>query len=116
MALIFRSAGCSTNGETLKESQASHFPCTVSRSTIKGWQHRQEGVAVILQDQYWYDILPSSGSGMNPIDGKWLYFDDTKKVHALLDDLNALVESADIPAAKIARKIPAIDPFPEKPC
>lgn len=71
---------------------------------------------MIFQDQYWYDILPSSGYGMDPIDGKWLYFGDTKKLHALLDDLNTIVESGDLPAAKIARKIPGIDPFPEKQC
>jgi hypothetical protein len=71
---------------------------------------------MILQNDYWYDILPSSDYGKDPIDGKWLYFDETKKLHALLDDLDALVESGGIKAAKIARKIPGIDPFPEKQC
>jgi hypothetical protein len=71
---------------------------------------------MIFQDQYWYDIIPSSGYELEPIDGKWLYFDNTQKLHALLDGLNTLVESGDIPAAKIARKIPEVDPFPNKQC
>jgi hypothetical protein len=71
---------------------------------------------MIFQNEYWYDVVPSSGLAMTPIAGKWLYFDETEKLHALLDELNTLVESGEIPAAKIARKLPGVDPFPEKQC
>ncbi len=74
---------------------------------------------MIYQNEYWYDIVPSiydDEKKIGSIDGKWLYFDDTEKLHALLEDLNLLVESGEIRAAKIARKLPEFDPFPEKPC
>lgn len=70
---------------------------------------------MILQNDYWYDIVPTT-KGEGRIDGKWLFFDETKKLHTLAEDLDRLVESGQIRAAKIARKLPAHDPFPEKPC
>jgi hypothetical protein len=71
---------------------------------------------MIIQNNHWYDILPKDLSTLKPIAGKWLYFGETPKIHALLDDLDRLVESGMIPAAKIARKLPDYDLFPENPC
>ena len=68
---------------------------------------------MILQNDYWYDILPTT-KGKGRIEGKWLFF--TSKLHALTEDLDRLVEGGQIRAAKIARKLPAHDPFPEKAC
>ena len=70
---------------------------------------------MILQNDYWYDILPTT-KGKGRIEGKWLFFDETSKLHALAEDLDRLVEGGQIRAAKIARKLPAHDLFPEKPC
>jgi len=70
---------------------------------------------LILQNGYWYDIVPTT-KGKGRIDGKWLFFDETKKLHALAEDLDRLVEAGQIRAAKIARKLPTHDPFPEKQC
>lgn len=53
---------------------------------------------------------------MGEIGGKWLYFDQTEKLHSLLEDLNAIVEAGGIRSAKVARKLPNVDPFPEKQC
>jgi hypothetical protein len=71
---------------------------------------------MIYQNAIWYDILPSDLSWDEDIAGKWLYFDDTQKIHALLEDLDRLVEAGDIRAAKVARKLPEFDPFPENSC
>jgi hypothetical protein len=71
---------------------------------------------MILQSQYWYDVVPRSGDTMSPIAGKWLYIDETEKLHALLAALDTLVEAEEIPSAKRARKLPGVDPFPEKQC
>jgi hypothetical protein len=71
---------------------------------------------MIYQSPYWYDIVPSSGARRGEIAGKWLYFDKTEKLHQLLGDLNAIAESGRIRAAKVARKLPEVDPFPEKEC
>jgi len=70
---------------------------------------------LILQNDYWYDIVPTT-KGKGRIDGKWLFFDETNKIHALAEKLDRLVEDGQVLAAKIARKLPAHDPFPEKPC
>lgn len=71
---------------------------------------------MIYQSSYWYDIVPSSDARRGKITGKWLYFDKTEKLHQLLGALNVIVESGRIRAAKVARKLPEIDPFPEKQC
>ena len=66
---------------------------------------------MILEGDYWYDIVPVTRAAES-IDGKWLFFDETPKLHALLPELNRLVEAGKIKAAKIARKLPGRDPFP----
>jgi hypothetical protein len=71
---------------------------------------------MIYQSPYWYDIVSGSGAQRGKIAGKWLYFDKTEKLHQLLDDLNVIVESGRIRAVKVARKLPEVDPFPEKQC
>ena len=71
---------------------------------------------MIYQNAVWYDILPDDLIWDDDIAGKWLYFDDTRKIHALLEDLDRLVEAGAIKAAKVARKLPEFDPFPENPC
>src|SRR5215210_2892306 len=70
---------------------------------------------MISQNEYWYNI--DSGSEQRQrVTGKWLFFDDKEKLHALVGDLDRLVEAGAIPAAKVAVKHPDFDPFPEKPC
>ncbi|MCP4428868.1 MAG: hypothetical protein GY803_30655 [Chloroflexi bacterium] len=72
---------------------------------------------MIFKSIYWIDILPSDNQdNLSQIAGKWLHFDDKEKIHALIDELEQLVESGDIIAAKIATKLPEHDPFPDKPC
>jgi len=71
---------------------------------------------MILQNDYWFDIISSRGVASWDIDGKWLYWGPTEEVHLWLERLNGLVESGKIAAAKVARKLPGIDPFPNKPC
>lgn len=72
---------------------------------------------MILQDQYWY-IIQSSASTRNSyvVTGKWLIFGPPEQLHALLPRLDELVESGDLIAVKVARKLPAFDPFPDAPC
>ena len=70
---------------------------------------------MILQNNYWYDVVPTVHEA-GKIDGKWLFFGETKKIHYMLGALDELVESGQIRGAKVARKLPGIDPFPEKPC
>lgn len=71
---------------------------------------------MILKNQYWYNVIPSETDGDDAIAGKWLYFDETSKLHALLNDLDGLVESGRVRAAKVARKLPEYDPHPDKSC
>jgi hypothetical protein len=71
---------------------------------------------MIFQDEYWFNVLPSRGRSSASLDGKWLYFGPTNELHSWLDRLNKLVEDDQIPAAKVARKLPGSDPFPDKPC
>ena len=71
---------------------------------------------MILMNNVWIDIIPLDYMTFNDITGKGLYFEDTQKLHALVEELNQLVESGAIPAVKITRKLPEHDPFPEKPC
>jgi hypothetical protein len=71
---------------------------------------------MIFKNHYWYHIVPGSADDGDEIAGKWLYFDATPKLHALLDDLDRLVESGRIRATKVARKLPEYDSFPDKPC
>lgn len=71
---------------------------------------------MILQDQYWYKILPSAKSIDNVIAGKWLMWGPTEELHALLPRLDELVESGALRAVKVARKLAGIDPFPDAPC
>jgi hypothetical protein len=71
--------------------------------------------AMILQNEYWFDIIPSRGES-NTIEGKWLHFGPTEQLHSWLDRLNKLVEDGELSAVKVARKMPATDPFPNKPC
>jgi hypothetical protein len=70
---------------------------------------------MILQDDHWFDILPSHRRTTRA-EGKWLHFGPTATLHSWLDRLDALVETDRLLAAKIARKLPGIDPFPDKPC
>ena len=70
---------------------------------------------MILQDDYWFDILPSHRRTTRA-EGKWLHFGPTATLHSWVDQLDELVEADKLLAAKIARKQPGIDPFPEKPC
>jgi len=69
---------------------------------------------MIMQNEIWIDIIPSMGTPA--VDGKWLYFGPTAELHSMVDRLNRLVEEGNLDAAKIARKLPNIDPFPDKPC
>jgi hypothetical protein len=71
---------------------------------------------MILQNAYWYDIVPSHDDGSDAIEGKWLHFGPTEVLHSWVGHLDRLVESRQIYAAKVARKLPGIDPFPDKPC
>lgn len=72
---------------------------------------------MILQDQYWYSIWPTAaGPSGDAITGKWLVFGPTEELHALLPRLNELIESGALRGAKVARKLPGIDPFPDAPC
>jgi hypothetical protein len=71
---------------------------------------------MILQNDYWFDILPSRGEPDTTIDGKWLHFGPTHELHSWLERLDRLVEHGQIHAAKVARKLPRVDPFPNKPC
>jgi hypothetical protein len=71
---------------------------------------------LILQDQYWYNVRASSDANSEGITGKWLIFGPTEELHALLPRINELVESGALRAAKVARKLPGIDPFPDVQC
>lgn len=72
---------------------------------------------MILQDQYWFNVQTSAPTrNAHAITGKWLIFGATEELHALLPRLDQLVESRDLPAAKVARKLPGLDPFPDAPC
>lgn len=73
---------------------------------------------MITEDPYWINILPSNYDHTisESITGKWLYFDDTEKLHSLAFKIDSFVESGAIRSAKIARKIPQFDLFPQKPC
>jgi hypothetical protein len=71
---------------------------------------------MIIENSYWYDVVPHNIQRVLPATGKWLYFDETIKLQALLPDLDKLVETGAIRSAKVARKHPDFDPFPEKPC
>lgn len=72
---------------------------------------------MILRNAYWFDILPSRPNrGLKTPDGKWLYFGPTHELHAWLERIDRLVEQGKIRSAKIARKLPEFDPFPDKPC
>jgi hypothetical protein len=73
-------------------------------------------MAMILQNTYWFDIIHRSSASPPSIDGKWLYWGRTEELHSWLERLNDLVESGKIAAAKVARKLPGLDPFPNKPC
>lgn len=74
---------------------------------------------MILIDQYWYNVMPSQDEtegSFESITGKWLCFGDKSFMHSLLPSLNDLVEKGEIRAAKISRKIPKYDLFPDKAC
>ena len=72
---------------------------------------------MILQNEYWYDVVPSDpGRRIKNITGKWLIFGPTEQLHSCVPHLDKLVESGDVPAAKVARKLPEFDPFPDAPC
>lgn len=71
---------------------------------------------MILQNDYWFDIVPSRGGYGVTIAGKWLHFGPTPELHSWLERLERLVEDGRIAAAKVARKLPGLDPFPDKPC
>lgn len=78
---------------------------------------QSEHTNMVLQNNYWFDIVPSKLEDSRPdIAGKWLVFGPTETLHALVQRIDALVESGRLPAAKIARKIPEFDPFPDSPC
>jgi hypothetical protein len=72
---------------------------------------------MIVKDRIWYDVVPvDMDRTMELVDGKWLYFGETAELHAMLKGLDELVEAGEILAAKVARKLPDFDPFPDKPC
>ena len=72
---------------------------------------------MVLQDNYWFDIVPShEDPQILSIAGKWLVFGSTTDLHSVVKKVDALVESGSLPAAKIARKISGFDPFPDSPC
>jgi hypothetical protein len=71
---------------------------------------------MISKNNYWCEVFPVYDDGSLSVGGKWLYFDEVEKVHSFLETLNQLVESGSLQGAKIARKLPEFDPFPEKPC
>jgi hypothetical protein len=71
---------------------------------------------MILQNEYWFDVVPSRREPKATLAGKWLHFGPTALLHSWLERIDRLVEGGQIAAAKVARKLPESDPFPNKPC
>jgi hypothetical protein len=63
----------------------------------------------------WIDIIPLDYMTFNDITGKWLYFEDTQKLHALVEELNQLVESGAIPAVKKVDQQLKVERIDERP-
>ena len=70
---------------------------------------------MIIRGMHWFDVIPS-GRRSRDVDGKWMIFGPTAEFHGHLEGLDQMVEAGEIKAAKIARKLPGFDVFPEKPC
>ncbi|MCB1874649.1 MAG: hypothetical protein KDH88_01595 [Chromatiales bacterium] len=71
---------------------------------------------MILTSEFWYDVVPRRPNKDRVICGKWLYFGETTTFYPLLKELNVLVEEGKVLAAKVSRKVPGVELFPEKPC
>lgn len=71
---------------------------------------------MIIQDRYWINVVPQNWPQGYAVDGKWLFFGDTNRLHQYALKIDEMVESGELHSAKIARKLPDTDPFPEKPC
>src|SRR4051794_11648308 len=71
---------------------------------------------MILQNEHWFDVMPSRDALGTAIEGKWLHFGPTQELHSWLKRLDLLVENRQIAAAKVARKLPGVDAFPDKEC
>jgi len=75
---------------------------------------------MITEDSVWIHIVPSDPAARqragSDVDGKWLCFGPKEHLHACCDSLNRLVEQGALRAAKIARKDPRTDPFPNREC
>ncbi len=72
---------------------------------------------MILQNNYWFTIVPSQRTNSDKsIAGKWLFFAETAVLQGWLEEFDHLVEIGTFRAAKVARKLPNYDPFPDKPC
>ena len=79
------------------------------------WEEAEK--PMVFQNDYWFDILPLiRDEREGDIAGKWLVFGPTAELHSLVEKVDALVESGGLRAAKIARKIPDFDPFPDAQC
>lgn len=71
---------------------------------------------MILENNYWFDVVPANQPDEPRIAGKWLVFGSTTDLHALVEKVDDLVEAGHLSAAKIARKKPGFDRFPESQC
>lgn len=71
---------------------------------------------MITQSNVWLYMKPGRRIDYSKLTGKWLCFGKKEKIHGYIDEINSLAERGIFRAAKISRKLPEHDHFPNKSC
>jgi hypothetical protein len=71
---------------------------------------------MLTHNNIWLYMRPKSIIDLSALAGKWLCFGKKAEIHRYAREINELVEAGVFRIAKMSRKLPEYDCFPDKHC